>query len=274
MDYPIKGKSNDAPAATGASFRTAVRENQQVHHSISMDVYQESFIRSGPRVHKLHDLPNDERPTTKLMELGAGNLSTGELLACVIQSDNALWESQELMTRFNGLAGLSSAASQELIKIPGIGPATATRLLAALELGKRSVYKQEREHQIKSPSDAAQFLAALIGNSEQELFVVLCLDTRNRVIANDILYKGTVNTSLVRTAEVFRGAIRRNSTGVIISHNHPSGDPEPSPEDINLTRRLVDAGKLLEVDILDHIVVGSFNRYMSMRERNYHIDWS
>jgi DNA repair protein RadC len=101
---------------------------------------------------------------------------------------------------------------------------------------------------------------------EYEHFVVLYLDTRNRVTSREILYKGSLNTSLVRIAEVFRGAVRRNCAALIVAHNHPSGDPNPSPEDVALTRRLVDAGKLLEVDVLDHLVIGQ-NRYVSLRER-------
>jgi len=124
----------------------------------------------------------------------------------------------------------------------------------------------EERFQIRAPQDAANILIPLIGHQEQEHFVVLYLDTRNRVTDREVLYKGSLNTSLVRIAEVFRGAIRRNCAAIIVAHNHPSGDPGPSPEDISLTRRLVEAGKLVEVDVLDHVVVGQ-NRFVSLRER-------
>ena len=124
----------------------------------------------------------------------------------------------------------------------------------------------EERYQIRSPGDAANLLMPMIGHQEQEHFVVLYLDTRNRVLDREILYKGSLNTSLVRIAEVFRGAVRRNCAGIVVAHNHPSGDPNPSPEDIALTRRLVSAGKLLEIDMLDHVVVGQ-NRFVSLRER-------
>ena len=138
--------------------------------------------------------------------------------------------------------------------------------MAALELGRRLMAEApEERYQIRAPGDAAHLLLPRLSHKEQENFAVLYLNTRNQVTDQEVLYKGSLNTSLVRVAEVFRGAVRRNCAAVIVAHNHPSGDPSPSPEDIALTRRLVDAGKLLEIDVLDHLVIGH-NRYISLRE--------
>jgi DNA repair protein RadC len=173
-----------------------------------------------------------------------------------------------LLTSYKGLAGLSRADFAQLEAERGLGPAKTAQLLAAFELGRRLMAEAPDErYQIRAPSDAANILTPLIGHQEQEHFVVLYLDTRNRVTDRETLYKGSLNTSLVRIGEVFRGAVRRNCAAVIVAHNHPSGDPTPSPEDIALTRRLVDAGKLLEVDVLDHVIIGH-NRFVSLRERS------
>jgi DNA repair protein RadC len=222
------------------------------------------------------EMPEKERPRERLARVGPQSLSTSELLAIILRTgvggENVLTMSSRVLGNFGGLAGLARASFAQLTDVRGLGPAKASQLMAAFELGRRLMAEApEERYQIRSPSDASHILLPLIGHKEQEHFVVLYLDTRNRVNDQEILYKGSLNTSLVRTAEVFRGAIRRNSAAVIVAHNHPSGDPHPSPEDIALTRRLVKAGKLLEVDVLDHLVIGQ-NRYVSLRERQLGFD--
>ncbi len=217
------------------------------------------------------EMPEDERPRERLARVGAQALATGELLAIILRvgvgGENVLTMSNRLLSQYGGLAGLARADFAQLTAERGLGPAKTSQLLAAFELGRRLTLEAPEERvQIRSPSDASHILLPLVGHKEQENFVVLYLDTRNRVTDQEVLYKGSLNTSLVRTAEVFRGAVRRNCASIIVSHNHPSGDPNPSPEDIALTRRLVEAGKLLEVDVLDHLVIGH-NRYVSLRER-------
>ena len=217
------------------------------------------------------EMPPEERPRERMARAGAQALSSTELLAIILRvgvgGENVLSMAQRILANFGGLGGLSRADFSQLTAERGLGPAKASQILAALELGRRLMAESPEERwQIRAPSDAAHILMPVIGHQEQEHFVVLYLDTRNRVTDRETLYKGSLNTSLVRTAEVFRGAVRRNCAAVIVAHNHPSGDPNPSPEDVALTRRLVDAGKLLEIAVLDHLVIGG-NRYVSLRER-------
>jgi DNA repair protein RadC len=217
------------------------------------------------------EMPIDERPRERLMRSGPQALSTAELLAIILRvgigGENVLTMASRILANYDGLSGLARADFAQLAAERGLGPAKTAQILAALELGRRLMAESPEERwQIRAPSDAAHVLMPRLGFSEQENFAVLYLDTRNRVVDQEILYVGSLNTSLVRIAEVFRGAVRRNCAAVIVAHNHPSGDPNPSPEDVALTRRLVDAGKLLEVDVLDHLVIGQ-NRYVSLRER-------
>jgi DNA repair protein RadC len=221
-------------------------------------------------------MPKKERPRERLARVGPQALSSSELLAIILRTgiggENVITMANRLLTKHNGLAGLARAGYAQLTAERGLGPAKTSQMIAAFELGRRLMAEAPEERfQIRSPSDASHILLPLIGHKEQEHFVVLYLDTRNRVLEQEILYKGSLNTSLVRTAEVFRGAVRRNSASVVVSHNHPSGDPHPSPEDVALTQRLVKAGKLLEIEVLDHLVIGH-NRYVSLRERELGFD--
>jgi len=222
------------------------------------------------------EMPEEERPRERLARVGAQSLSASELLAIILRTgvggENVLTMANRLLAQHGGLAGLARLDFSQITSEHGMGPAKSSQLLAAFELGRRLMAEAPEERfQIRSPADASHILMPLIGYKEQEHFVVLYLDTRNRVTDQEILYKGSLNTSLVRIAEVFRGAIRRNCAAVIVSHNHPSGDPNPSAEDVALTRRLAEAGKLLEVDVLDHLVIGH-NRYVSLRERGLGFD--
>ena len=217
------------------------------------------------------EMPEDERPRERLARVGPQALSSAELLAIILRTgvkgENVVTMASRLLAQYGGLAGLSRADLAQLGQEHGLGPAKASQLLAALELGRRLMAESPEERfQIRAPQDAANLLIPLIGHQEQEHFVVLYLDTRNRVMDREVLYKGSLNTSLVRIAEVFRGAIRRNCAAIIVAHNHPSGEPNPSLEDVALTRQLVEAGKLMEVEVLDHVVIGQ-GRFVSLRER-------
>jgi len=216
---------------------------------------------------KVRDLPLRERPVGRLQASGAGALSTTELLACLLQTSDALAQAQQLTVEFQGLAGLLNATNVELMQVPGIGSGQAARLKAALELGRRLALEVPEELQIvRSPADVAQVLMADIGHQEQEHFVVLLLNTRNGLIRRDTVYIGTVNSSKIRVAEIFRQAIRCNAAAIIVAHNHPSGDPTPSSEDVQITRNIRQAGALVDIELLDHLIIGH-QRFVSLRER-------
>jgi DNA repair protein RadC len=219
----------------------------------------------------IRELPAQERPRERLARLGAGALSTAELLAIVLHTgsggENVLALASRLLARHGGLAGLARASLAQLVAERGVGVAKAAQLQAALELGRRlTLAAPEERPQIRSPGDAAALLMAELSHREQEHLWVLFLDTRNRVLGGESVYKGSLNQSHVRVGDVFREAVRRNCAAIIVAHNHPSGDPSPSPEDVSVTRELVSAGRLLGIELLDHLVIGH-QRWVSLRER-------
>jgi len=219
----------------------------------------------------IKDLPTEERPRERLARLGEGALSTSELLAIILRvgvgGESALALAQRLIVTYDGLPGLARASFAELRAERGLGNAKTAQLKAALELGRRLLLATPEERLIiRSPSDVAQILMAEMSHLEQEHFQVLYLDTRNRLLGSDEVYVGSLNASHIRVAEIFRDAIKRNCAAVIVAHNHPSGDPSPSPEDVEVTRRLVSAGDLLGISVLDHLVIGQ-QRFVSLRER-------
>jgi len=219
----------------------------------------------------IKELPLPERPRERLARLGPAALSTAELLAIILRTgvggENALLMASRLLARYNGLAGLARASLSELVAERGLGLAKASQLQAALELGRRlTVALPEERLQIRTPADVATVLLAEMSHLEQEHFWVLFLDTRNRILGSEPIYKGSLNQSQVRIGEVFREAVRRNCAAVIVAHNHPSGDPAPSPEDVAVTRDLVAAGKLLGIELIDHLIIGQ-GRWISLRER-------
>jgi DNA repair protein radc len=221
---------------------------------------------------KLMDLPESERPRDRLMRLGPEALSTAELLAIILNAgvdgESAIDVAYRLLAHREGLAGLARASFSELVAERGVGVAKAAQLQAALELGRRLYQTEVRDGQsVFSPTEAAEIILGRIGQEEQECFCVLCLNTRGKVIPGgiNVLYKGTATEIQVRPAEVFREAIRRNAVSIIVGHNHPSGDPTPSTEDIMLTQRLVEAGNLIGAKVLDHIVVAG-QQWVSIRD--------
>jgi len=219
----------------------------------------------------VHDLPPDERPRERLRNEGAENLSQTELLAIILrtgtQRDNVLELAGKLLAKYGGLKGLARVSFGELSNEHGLGEAKIAQLLAALEIGKRlGRVSSEEKYQIKSADDAANLVRMDMMYLAHEEMRILILDTKNHVVENIARYKGTVNSSVLRAAEVFRAAVIRNCPSVIVAHNHPSGDPAPSPEDMEITRQLVDAGRLLDIELLDHLVIGN-PRYVSLKER-------
>lgn len=219
----------------------------------------------------IHDMPTGERPRERLLHYGPEALSTAELLAILLRTgsrgENVLDLATRLLVEFDGLAGLVRASLSELSALKGVGPAKAAQLKAGLEIGRRLLIAAPHERpQITSPADAANLLMLEMGHLEQEHLRVLLLDTKNHVLASPVIYKGNVNTSVIRVAELFREAIRHNSTALIMAHNHPSGDPTPSPEDVRVTRQIVEAGNMVDIEVLDHLIIGQ-GRYVSLKER-------
>jgi DNA repair protein RadC len=216
----------------------------------------------------LGELPDAEKPVNRLLHYGAGALATDELLACVFgQNGHGHADAQHLLSAFEGLPGLAQATVLELQTHPGIGPARAAQVKAALELGRRLLVAAPHERpMVRQPADAVNLLMAEMSLLSQEHLRTVLLDTRNRVIAIPTVYIGSLNMAAVRIGEVFREAIRANCAAIIVIHNHPSGDPTPSPEDVQVTRQIVEAGSLMNIDVLDHLIIGR-QRFVSMKER-------
>jgi len=220
----------------------------------------------------IKQLPAQERPRERLLGYGPGELSAAELLAIVLrtgtESENVTRLAERLLAKYGGLAGLDRASVAELCRERGIGEAKAAQLKAALELGRR--LRQElpdEKPQIRSPLDVKNLMLLEMARLEQEHLRVLLLDARNRVIGRPVeVYKGTLNSSQVRVAEIFREAVRQNCAALIVVHNHPSGDPTPSAEDVRVTESIVQAGELLDIEVLDHVVLAG-QGHVSLKER-------
>jgi DNA repair protein RadC len=220
---------------------------------------------------RMIDLPQDDRPRERLFARGPAALSNAELLAIILRTgvpdENVVRVSQRLLSTFGNLSGLAQASLAELTAARGLGPAKAAQVKAALELGRRLLVESpDQRPQVRSPADAANLLMSEMSLLEQEHLRVMMLDTKNRVLGTPTVYVGSLNTSMIRVGELFREAIRCNSASVIVAHNHPSGDPTPSPEDVAVTRQIAEAGKLLDVDVLDHLIIGR-QRFVSLKER-------
>jgi DNA repair protein RadC len=175
-------------------------------------------------------------------------------------------DAQLLLETFEGLPGIARAAFSELTQQHSIGPATAAKIQAALELGRRLLTRTTQRQQIRSPADAANMLIPEMSLLEKEHLRVLLLDTKNYLLGMPTIYVGSVNTNLVRVAEIFKPAITHNAVAIIVAHNHPSGDPTPSPEDVVVTRRAVETGQIMDIEVLDHLIVGH-GRFVSLKER-------
>jgi DNA repair protein RadC len=213
----------------------------------------------------LRELPAAELPVKRLEWSGSGALATAELLEIVVGARHDL--GRPLLATFRDLEGLLRATLRELQQVPGIGPVRAAQIKAALELGRRlMIASPDERRQISSPADAANLLMPEMSFLEQEHLRVILLDTKNRLLGMPTIYVGSAHTAIARVAEVMRAAVSARAVGMIIVHNHPSGDSTPSPEDVALTKRFVEAGELLDIKVLDHLIIGR-QRYVSMKER-------
>lgn len=222
---------------------------------------------------KIRDVHEADRPRERLIRQGAQSLSNQELLAILLRTgtreESVLAVANRVLLNFEKLHALKHATLEEIVGIKGIGEAKAVQLLAAIELGRRLAQKEvEDRYTIRSPEDAANFLMQDMTALQQEHFVVLFLNTKNQIIYKKTIFIGSLNASIVHPREIFREAVKRSAASIICAHNHPSGVPTPSPEDIDVTNRLVEAGIIIGVELLDHVIIGD-HQFISMKEKGY-----
>jgi DNA repair protein RadC len=231
----------------------------------------------GPaRGRAIRELPAAERPRERLALRGVGGLTAAELIGLVwgagSRGRSAVDLAADALAGHDGLTGLARATEVELAALPGIGPARAAQLVAAFELGRRLLADwPSGRWTVRSPRDVADRLILQMGRLEREELRIVLLDTKNHVLRVSTVYQGNVSSSLVRVGELFRDAVRLNAASVILCHNHPSGDPTPSPDDLHLTAEALAAGRLLDIDLLDHLVIGH-DAYVSLRDRGVAFD--
>ncbi|MFD2612567.1 RadC family protein [Paenibacillus gansuensis] len=219
----------------------------------------------------LRDVPNEDRPRERMLQFGASALSNAELLAILLRTgtiaESAVRLAQRVLQEAGGLRDLVDFRTEELIRIKGIGSAKALQIQAGIELGRRLAKTALPDVvTVRSPEDAANYCMEDMRYLKKEHFVCLFLNTKNHIIGQETLSMGSLNASIVHPREVFRAAIQRSSASLICVHNHPSGDPSPSPEDIGMTRRLIEAGEIIGIDVLDHIIIGD-QRYVSLKQQ-------
>jgi DNA repair protein RadC len=225
---------------------------------------------------RIRELPASERPRERLALRGAAGLSAAELVALVWSSGargrSALELASHALARHDGLAGLARATDAELAAMPGVGPAKAAQLAAAFELGRRAVTDwPSNRWVVRTPRDVAERLLVPMGTLEREELRVVLLNAKNVVQRVATVYVGNVSASLVRISELFRDAVRHDATGIVLIHNHPSGDPTPSPDDLHVTAEAVGAGRMLDIDVLDHVVIAR-DTWISLRDRGVAFD--
>lgn len=221
----------------------------------------------------IRDYPVEERPRERFIQEGAKALSNQELLALLLRTgtrnESVLQLSNRLLTQFEGLRLLTDASLDEMMMLKGIGEAKAIQILAAVELGRRiSNLCFDERYVIRSPEDCANYCMNDMRFLTQEHFVCLYLNTKNQILHKQTIFIGSLNASIVHPREVFKEAFRRSAASIICVHNHPSGDPTPSREDIEVTKRLSECGKIIGIDLLDHIIIGE-KKYVSLKEKGY-----
>src|SRR3989337_4069864 len=214
----------------------------------------------------VHDLPKPERPRERLKRFGPEALSAQELLALIIgrgvSKKSVMTIAQELVVKFGDIKTISEATLEELSQIKGIGFAKAAQIKACFELGKMEDLEPElKDFDIKDPQSVVKAIRASIQDKAKEHFKLILLNARNKIIGISTISIGTLNASLVHPREVFKDAIVHCAASVVLAHNHPSGDPEPSEDDIKITKRLIEAGKILGIDVIDHIIIGKNDYY-------------
>lgn len=221
----------------------------------------------------IKDVPKEDRPRERLLRVGSSHLSNQELLAILIgtgtKEEPVTTLANRVLMHFEGLKLLRDATIEELTSIKGIGEAKGVTILAALELGKRlNQYRAEERYVVRSPEDGADYVMEEMRILNQEHFVVLFLNTKNEIIHRQTIFVGSLNASIVHPREVYREAVKRSAASIIVAHNHPSGDPTPSQEDIHVTRRLAESGQMIGIELLDHLIIGD-RKFVSLKEKGY-----
>jgi len=208
----------------------------------------------------VHDLPKPERPRERLKQFGPEALSAQELLALIIgrgvSKKSVMTIAQELLIKFGNIKAISEATIEELSQIKGIGFAKAVQIKACFELGKRKDLEPElKDFDIKDPRSVVKAIRASIKDKTKEHFKLILLNARNKILGISTISIGSLNASIVHPREVFKDAIMHNAYSVVLAHNHPSGDPEPSEDDLTITKRFIEAGKILGIEVIDHIII-------------------
>ena len=220
---------------------------------------------------KLLDTPKDERPREKLLKYGSNFLTDKELLAIILgtgnKDENVLELSKRILNDIGGIHGLLTCSVEDLMGIKGIKTAKATQILSVCEIYTR-LSKPRKRITIKKPSDIVSLIMTDIFFMQQEVFMVITLNGKNNILSKKEIFKGSLNSSLVHPREVFKEALKNSAASIIVCHNHPSGDPTPSKEDINVTKRIKECGNIMGIELLDHIIIGD-NKYISLKERGY-----
>jgi DNA repair protein RadC len=219
----------------------------------------------------LRDIPKEDRPRERMLDFGAHALSNSELIAILLRTgtvaESAVGLAQRVLKEAGGIRKLVDMSTEQFIRIKGIGYAKALQIQAGIELGRRLALSElDPAKIIRSPEDAARYVMEDLRYLQKEHFVCLFLNTKNHVVAQETLSIGSLNASIVHPREVFRAAIQRSSASIICIHNHPSGDPAPSPEDIEITNRLVEAGNVIGIEVLDHLIIGD-QKFISLKEQ-------
>ncbi len=214
---------------------------------------------------KVKALPIREKPAYRVAT-GADACNLAELLAVIIGGSEQIETAERLLFRFGTLHKLAGAHVNEIASVKGVGSQTALRLKASLAIGRKLLEPEDERPLVNSPSSAAEIFVPRMAYRQQEYLLVITCDTRHRVLEITEVYHGSLNSAAVRIAEVFKPAIQQNGAAIVIAHNHPSGDPDPSPEDVAITRAMVQSGKLLDISVLDHLIIGNPN-WVSLKER-------
>lgn len=235
-----------------------------VYHSLTIDLQPKMMIR---------DVHIADRPRERLIRQGAESLSNQELIAILLRTgtkqESVLVLANRILSSFDKIQDLKYATIEELMLVKGVGKAKAVQILAAAEIGKRMYRKHsEGRYTIRSPEDAAAYLMTDMASLNQEHFVVLFLNVKNEVLHKQTIFIGSLNSSIVHPREIFREAVKRSAASIVVAHNHPSGNPSPSPEDIEVTKRLIEAGSIMGIEVLDHVIIGD-HQFLSLKEKGY-----